>query len=100
MPLIDKYQTLGGFLLYHYQRIPAQGETLRYDNLELTIVSAEGPRLNQIRIHRRETTFASNGANGSDVLDDSSDIDAKVAADDTKESEMTNQESGVSRNFE
>ncbi|MEP0752532.1 hemolysin family protein [Trichocoleus sp. Lan] len=107
LPLIDKYQTLGGFVLYHYQRIPTQGETLRFDNLELTIVSAEGPRLHQIRIHRREATVASNETNGSDVSNmsdsdgsDSNVSDAKVAADDTKKSEITNQESGFSRNFE
>jgi hypothetical protein len=54
LPLIDEYQTLGGFLLYQYQRLPLQGEILHYDNLELTVVSAEGPRLDQIRIHRYE----------------------------------------------
>ncbi len=54
MPLADEYQTLGGFLLYQLQKIPSPGETLHYDNLELTVVSAEGPRLNQIRIHRQE----------------------------------------------
>lgn len=53
LPLIDEYQTLGGFLLYEYQKIPPMGETLQYDNLDLTVVSAEGPRLDQIRIHRR-----------------------------------------------
>ncbi|MEB3827803.1 hemolysin family protein [Phormidium sp. CCY1219] len=53
-PLIDDYQTLGGFVLYQFQKIPVEGEVLHYDNLELTVVSAEGPRLNQIRIHRRE----------------------------------------------
>lgn len=54
LPLTDEYQTLGGFLLYQYQKIPAQGEVLHYDNLDLTVVSAEGPRLHQIRIHRQE----------------------------------------------
>jgi CBS domain containing-hemolysin-like protein len=54
LPLIDEYQTLGGFILYQYQRLPLQGEILHYDNLELTVVSAEGPRLDQIRIHRHE----------------------------------------------
>jgi len=56
LPLINEYQTLGGFLLYQYQKIPAEGETLHYDNLDLTVVSAEGPRLHQIRIHRYEAT--------------------------------------------
>jgi CBS domain containing-hemolysin-like protein len=56
LPLIDEYQTLGGFLLYQFQKIPRQGETLHHGNLELTVASAEGPRLHQIRIHRKEPT--------------------------------------------
>ncbi|MGK7873551.1 MAG: hemolysin family protein [Xenococcaceae cyanobacterium] len=56
LPLIDEYQTLGGFLLYQLQKMPTQGETLHYKNLDLTVVSAEGPRLYQIRIHRRESS--------------------------------------------
>jgi CBS domain containing-hemolysin-like protein len=58
LPITDEYQTLGGFLLYQFQKIPTQGETLHYDNLDLTIVSAEGPRLYQIRIHRIEPDIA------------------------------------------
>jgi CBS domain containing-hemolysin-like protein len=56
LPLTDEYQTLGGFLLYQFQKIPLQGETLLYDNLDLTVVSAEGPRLHEIRIHRHQPT--------------------------------------------
>ena len=56
LPLAEEYQTLGGFLLYQLQKIPNQGETLHFDNLDLTIVSAEGPRLHQIRIHLRESS--------------------------------------------
>jgi hypothetical protein len=52
---------LGGFLLYQFQKLPLQGEILHYDNLELTVVSAEGPRLHQIRIHRQEPTVAKAG---------------------------------------
>nr|WP_265265454.1 hemolysin family protein [Spirulina subsalsa] len=54
LPVTDDYQTLSGFLLYQLQKIPNQGETLYYDNLEFTIASAQGPRLHQIRIHRYE----------------------------------------------
>jgi CBS domain containing-hemolysin-like protein len=53
LPIIDEYQTLGGFVLYKFQKIPQKGEILYYDNLELTVVSADGPRLDQIRIHRQ-----------------------------------------------
>lgn len=54
LPITDEYQTLAGFLLYQLQKIPTQGEILNYENLELTVISAEGPRLNRIRIHRYE----------------------------------------------
>lgn len=53
LPIIDEYQTLGGFVLYEFQKIPQKGEILSYENLELTVVSAQGPRLDQIRIHRQ-----------------------------------------------
>lgn len=55
LPVIEEYQTLGGFLFYQWQKIPQPGETLQYANYELTVVSAEGPRLHQIRVHRIET---------------------------------------------
>ncbi|HAG80312.1 MAG TPA: hypothetical protein DCL61_03865 [Cyanobacteria bacterium UBA12227] len=53
LPVIDEYQTLGGFVLYQFQKIPLQGETLHYQEIELTVESAEGPRLHQIRLHRK-----------------------------------------------
>jgi CBS domain containing-hemolysin-like protein len=58
LPLTDEYHTLGGFVLYQFQKLPLQGETLNYENLELTVVSAKGPRLHQIRIHRHQPTSA------------------------------------------
>ena len=51
LPVTDEYQTLGGFLLYQLQKIPTQGETLQYENLNLTVVSTIGPRLSEISIH-------------------------------------------------
>ncbi len=54
LPITDEYQTIGGFLLYQFQKIPSQGETLSYDNLDLTVASADGPRLSQIRIYRHD----------------------------------------------
>ena len=57
LPFTEEYQTLAGFLLYQWQKIPVQGETLNYENLDLTVVSAEGPRLNKIRIHRNDLSM-------------------------------------------
>jgi len=53
-PLTDDYQTLGGFLIFQMQKIPQTGEIFCYADCEFTIISAEGPRLNQIQIHRPE----------------------------------------------
>ncbi|HBB33877.1 MAG TPA: hypothetical protein DDZ80_05550 [Cyanobacteria bacterium UBA8803] len=61
LPVMDEYQTLGGFVLYQLQKIPVQGETFQYENLELTVVSAQGPRLHQILIHRKEATVTQGG---------------------------------------
>lgn len=70
LPLIDEYQTLGGFLLYQFQKIPVQGETLQYDNLDLTVVSASGPRLQQIRIYRKEPPVETQAKEGEDFDED------------------------------
>ena len=56
LPSIDEYQTLGGFTIYHMQKIPSVGEILHYEGLELTVISAEGPRLDRIQIHRHSST--------------------------------------------
>ena len=58
LPLDDDYQTLGGFMIAKLQKIPEVGEILRYGNLELTAIAAEGPRLERIRIRRAENAIA------------------------------------------
>ncbi|BAY60675.1 hypothetical protein NIES22_07350 [Calothrix brevissima NIES-22] len=52
LPLAKEYQTLGGFLLYHLQKLPAKGETFCFQNLEFTVVSVIGPRLHQVQLRR------------------------------------------------
>ncbi len=52
LPLTEEYQTLGGFLLYQWQKIPAPGETLHHGQIDFTVISVAGPKLEQIRIHR------------------------------------------------
>ncbi len=75
LPLTDEYQTLGGFLLYLFQKIPVQGEGVRYNNLDFTIVSAEGPRLNQIRIERRELAVLEPEDSSTDITPVNNSID-------------------------
>ena len=52
LPLADNYNTLGGFLLEQWQKIPQQGEKLEYGSLDFTIRVADSNRLYQILIHR------------------------------------------------
>ena len=52
LPISDDYQTLGGFLLSEWQKIPIQDEVLTYQDLTFTVVTVQGPRLEKIRIHR------------------------------------------------
>ena len=53
-PIADDYQTLGGFMIYQLQKIPSVGETLQYQNYEMTVESMEGPRVEKIRVKRLE----------------------------------------------
>ena len=54
LPVAENYNTLGGFLLDKWQKIPSQGETLKYENLDFTVTVADDNRLYQIKIHRRD----------------------------------------------
>ncbi|MBF2063282.1 MAG: HlyC/CorC family transporter [Calothrix sp. C42_A2020_038] len=55
LPLAREYQTVGGFLLYQLQKIPALGEIFIYQNLEFTVISVVGPRLHQLQLRKLET---------------------------------------------
>ncbi|MBF2056447.1 MAG: HlyC/CorC family transporter [Cyanobacterium sp. T60_A2020_053] len=50
LPLTEEYNTLAGFLIYQWQKIPAQNEVFGFDNLVFTIADIDGPRLNKIKI--------------------------------------------------
>jgi len=84
-PLNDEYQTFGGFIIYQLQKIPDRGEVLCYDGLEITIFSAEGPRLNQVKIYRPETTQTPQSEYLSDRLDISGETNYTSEATDRSE---------------
>ncbi len=54
LPLRKEYQTLAGFILYHLQKIPTLSESFTYENCQFTIISLDGPRLQQIQIRQLE----------------------------------------------
>ncbi|WP_159786842.1 hemolysin family protein [Sodalinema gerasimenkoae] len=76
LPLIDDYQTLGGFLIYQMQKIPKMGEGFSFNGLNLEVVTTDGPRLHQIQVQRRDnsppldTQLSSISISGSTTMED------------------------------
>lgn len=54
LPVSEDYQTLGGFLMFHLQKIPSPGEQFHYQGLDFEVLSMDGPRLDQVCIRRVE----------------------------------------------
>jgi CBS domain containing-hemolysin-like protein len=50
LPTSDEYQTLGGFLIYHLQKIPEEGEKFLFEGLEFAVLEVNGPRLEKIKV--------------------------------------------------
>ena len=53
LPESEDYETLAGFILYHLQAIPKEGQTFRYQDIEFTIVEMEGLRIETVEITTR-----------------------------------------------
>ncbi|MEB3355388.1 MAG: hemolysin family protein [Synechococcales bacterium] len=66
LPVADDYQTLGGFIIHELQKIPEPGEILLFHSWEMTVVSAEGPRLHQIQVRRIDTPLEDTAQEGGD----------------------------------
>lgn len=49
-----KFETLAGFILFLIKRIPAAGETVSYENLEITIDSADDRSIKKVKIRKKE----------------------------------------------
>ena len=67
LPLRDDYQTLGGFLIFHMQKIPKLNETFVYDNVIFTVAGVDGPRLDRIQV---EVVATSQEAEEMPILED------------------------------
>lgn len=52
------YQTLAGFILERLGRIPAEGDTLEYDGLRLTVTQMDRARIEQVELERRQIPAA------------------------------------------
>ncbi|MBE9222449.1 HlyC/CorC family transporter [Cyanobacterium stanieri LEGE 03274] len=56
LPLTEEYTTLGGFLIYQWQKIPSRGEKYVFDNLVFTIADMDGPRIHKIKVTIQDST--------------------------------------------
>jgi len=57
LPLSEEYQTLAGFMIYQLQKIPDVGEKLRFGDLEISVKTADGPRLQRLYIRQFTSDF-------------------------------------------
>ena len=48
------YETVAGFILSHLERIPKQGEHLKYKDLKITIVKMQGRKIEKIQITKEK----------------------------------------------
>ena len=47
------YETIAGFVLENYQKIPEEGDKTSYGNLRFTISEIDGPRISKVRVRKR-----------------------------------------------
>ena len=47
------YETIDGFIIENYQKIPEVGDKTSYDNLRITISEKQGSRISKVRVRRR-----------------------------------------------
>jgi CBS domain containing-hemolysin-like protein len=50
----DEFETLGGFVFGLFGRLPAEGESITYQGLQLTVAKADRHRITQIRVVKTE----------------------------------------------
>ena len=50
LPDSESYETLGGFIISHLEYIPAKGESLRFLDLEITILKVSSSRIDTVEI--------------------------------------------------
>ncbi len=58
LPTAPDYETVAGFLLFQWRRIPKVGDYLLYEhpgpdrNIRLTVIKMEGPKIERVRVER------------------------------------------------
>jgi CBS domain containing-hemolysin-like protein len=52
LPEGEDYETVAGLVLFHLQRVPAEGEVLIHKHLELKVTQMKGPKIERVQIRQ------------------------------------------------
>lgn len=58
LPEDEDYETIGGFVFTQFEKIPAQNETLTWNNLKITILEVDKRRVLKLRVERDDSFIA------------------------------------------
>jgi len=50
----NEYETIGGMVLHHLGHLPEEGETLEIENMNFTVLEADGRRIHTLRLEMKE----------------------------------------------
>ena len=78
LPLGKDYYTLSGFLLDQWQKIPTQGETLHYQDIDFTVTIAKGNRIYQVKIDRHELSTVNGTLDNGDLQEENNNMASSV----------------------
>jgi CBS domain containing-hemolysin-like protein len=52
LPESEEYETIAGYILHILRRIPREGDQLKVENVKLTVVAMDGPRIEKVLVTR------------------------------------------------
>lgn len=61
IPESTEYETLGGFILTHLQRIPHQGDIIEIPGMRLTVLEMVGQRISKVKYEKKEPQVKGEG---------------------------------------
>ena len=64
MCIRDRFETVGGYLLSRLGRVPAVGEHLEVDGMDVEIVETSQRRITRVRMSRLQPVTSGGGAEG------------------------------------
>ena len=55
---LDDVDTVGGLVMTALEHVPARGETLQLDDMQITVLRADSRRVHLLEVHRRQPSEA------------------------------------------